>query len=101
MPTRDAMRTEVLHIRLTPEEMKRVETHAARHRLTVSEYARACIQQDWVMSGDKDTVSEVVQDAVERLVGRLLANIGPGKARPTGERGLEAIMKASQRPPRL
>jgi len=58
-------------------------------------------QQDWLMSGDKETAAEVVRDRVERLTDRLLAAIGPGKARPTGERGLEAILRASQRPPRL
>ena len=88
------MRTEVLHIRLTPEEMKRVEQHAARHGWTVSEYARACLQQDWVMSGDKGLLAELVQETAERLAGGLLAKIGPGKARPTGAVGLGAILRA-------
>src|SRR5437016_2440756 len=93
-PSKDAMRTAVLHIRLTPEEMKRVEQHAARHGWTVSEYARACLQQDWVMSGDKGAVADVVQEATERLVGKLLANIGPGKARPTGKRAFPFLPEA-------
>src|SRR5262245_36493752 len=38
------------------------------------------------MSGDRDTIAEVVQDAAERLAGKLLVAIGPGKARPTGKR---------------
>ena len=82
------MRTEVLHVRLTTEEMKRAELHAARHGWTVSEYARACLQQDWVMSGDQQVKAEAMQDAMERLVGKFIASIGPGRARPTGKRAL-------------
>lgn len=91
------MRTHVLHIRLTPEEMKRVEQHAARHGWTVSEYARACLQQDWVMSGDKDSVAAVVHEATERLVGKLLATIGPGKARPTVKKAFPFLSEPGQR----
>jgi hypothetical protein len=92
------MRTEVLHIRLTPQDMKRVEQRAARHRLTVSEYVRACLQQDWVMSGDKETMAEVVHETAERLAGRLLAAIGPGKARPTGRRAFPFLPEGDRAP---
>ena len=59
-----------------------------------SEYARACLQQDWVMSADKGLLAELVQETAERLAGGLLAKIGPGKARPTGASGLGAILRA-------
>jgi hypothetical protein len=49
------------------------------------------------MSGDKDSVAEVVQEATERLVGRLLATIGPGKARPTGKRAVPFLSEPQHR----
>ena len=88
---RSRERTEVLHIRLTPEEMRRAEQHAASHGWTVSEYARACLQQDWVMSGDERAKAEAMQDAMERLLGRFLGRIGPGKARQTPGRALPLV----------
>jgi hypothetical protein len=67
MAPRETMRTAVLHIRLTPAEMKRVEQHAARFGRSVSEYARACLQQDWIMVGDTDAVADVVQERTANM----------------------------------
>jgi hypothetical protein len=72
--------SETFTFRLSPSDRQRIEREAKRHDMAPGEYIRACLQQDWVMGGDREVVSEVVHEATQRLVKRFLGGLPKGKA---------------------
>lgn len=63
-----------LEIRLSSEEKRAIERAAERHRVSVSDYVRACVTQDQLADLDVDAVKRVarlvraqVRTTLERL----------------------------------